>query len=78
MAEKNNGRITLALLGQKVDALTASIEGLRSDLKTLAEQHGATKINVAVLENRVNGWNLLNSLGVILAGILAALGMSNK
>lgn len=27
------------------------------------------------LEKRVNGWNVLNSLGVIIAGILAALGL---
>jgi prophage DNA circulation protein len=78
MATNANGRVTLALLGQKVDALTSAIEGLRKDLKDLAEKHGTTSTNVAVLENRVNGWNLLNSLGVIVAAILAAFGISAK
>lgn len=30
------------------------------------------------LERRVNGWNLINSLGVIIAAILAALGLKGS
>lgn len=78
MAANTNGRVTLALLGQKVDALTTVIEELRKELKDLSEKHSTTSTNVAVLENRVNGWNALNSLGVVVAAILAAFGISSK
>lgn len=41
----------------------------------LAEKH-TEKIDQ--LEKKVNGWNVINSLGVIIAGILAALGLKGS
>jgi len=35
-------------------------------------------IRIDHLEKRVNGWSILNSLGVIIASILAALGLKSS
>jgi len=44
---------------------------LVGNLKTL-EKHNE---KIGQLEGRVNGWNIINSLGVVIASILAALGL---
>ena len=41
----------------------------------LAEKHSE---KIEQLEKKVNGWNVINSLGVIIAGILAALGLKGS
>lgn len=38
----------------------------------LAERHDE---KIKELERKVNGWNILNSIGVVIAAILAALGL---
>lgn len=77
----DNGRVTLALLGGKVDALVKQVETMVDKLEKLTDvktdvarlQIGAESLRKDVdgLEVRVNGWSSLNSLGIVAAGILA-------
>ena len=41
----------------------------------LAERHDE---KIKELERKVNGWNLINSIGVIIAAILAAMGITRS
>ena len=41
----------------------------------LAERHDE---KIKELERKVNGWNILNSIGVVIAAILAALGLKGS
>ncbi len=41
-----------------------------------AATEGLTKLDI--VEKRVNSWNVINSLGVIIAAILAALGLKSS
>lgn len=49
-------------------------DGLRQREK-LAERHDE---KIKELERKVNGWNILNSIGVVIAAILAALGLKGS
>lgn len=68
-------RETIADYMQKTnDWIKCHDAGLSTNLKTL-ERHDE---KIDQLEKRVNGWNIINSLGVIIAGILAALGLKGS
>ena len=41
----------------------------------MAERHDE---KIKELEHKVNGWNILNSIGVVIAAILAALGLKGS
>jgi len=49
-------------------------QDLIGNLKTV-EKHNE---KIDQLEKRVNGWNVINSLGVVIASILAALGLKGN
>lgn len=77
----NGGRITLAVLSNKLDNLQRVVN--RLDLKI--DEVNAIKTGLAVLDTRVDNldkrvtaWSGINSIGAIAAGIMAAFGMSQK
>ena len=89
MPETDNGRVTLAVVAQKVDEVLRRIDRIdhaceRYDTRIGALETGQaerrTQVNdirndVIALERKAEGWNLLNSLGAGVAAILAALGL---
>ena len=50
MPDDGNGRVTLAVVGEKVDNLTAVVEHLRTELHDMRE----IPTHIAVLEGRVD------------------------
>ena len=75
LESQSDDREVLADYMQKTnDWIKCHDAGLSTNLKTL-ERHDE---KIDQLEKRVNGWNIINSLGVIIAGILAALGLKGS
>lgn len=78
--DNGNGKVTLALLGQKLDALIEDVKEVKQDLKDTTKDHEhriqCLESGQATMESKVNNWSILNSAGAIIAGILAALGLS--
>jgi len=77
----NNGRITLGVLANKIDNLHEDI----GRLETKVDEVNAVKTGLAVLDSRMDGldkrvtaWSLTNSIGAIVAGVLAAFGISQR
>jgi hypothetical protein len=78
--EDDNGRVTMAVLGEKIDGLTKKVDTLtlaltqiqdnRNELSRLGTRLENTCEDVKSLENRVNGWGVINSLGVVFASII--------
>ena len=78
--EDDNGRVTMAVLGEKIDSLTKKVDVLaqaltqiqdnRNELSKLSTRLEGTCEDVKSLENRVNGWGALNSLGVVVASLI--------
>jgi len=89
MPETDNGRVTLAVVAQKVDEVLRRMDRIdhaceRYDMRIgvletgQAErrtQVGDIRNDVDALEKKAESWNLLNSLGAGVAAILAALGL---
>jgi len=80
MTDSDNGKVTLAVLGNKIDNQTKQIESLTTALDTVhanqiaisrieAEQKNQCK-DIGDLENRVNGWSAINSVGALVAAIV--------
>lgn len=79
----SNGKVTLALIGQKLDRLILDLEDFKRELKTqdecidslerVTERHD---VKIANMETRVNTWSSVNSLAAIVAGALAAIGIN--
>ena len=79
MAE--NDRVTQAVLKQVVENNTKALDKIDSRLKVLDDsmhdldkRQTKTETKVDGLENRVNTWGGVNSVGAIIAGVLAYLG----
>ena len=53
-------------------------EELKSQVKSIEACNGVQDEAISTLKKRVDGWNALNSLGVIIASILAALGLKGS
>ena len=70
-----NSRVTLAILGQKIDHLTEKVETAIQDGKAREKRLRDVETNQASLKATVRNWNGLNSLGVIVASVLGALGI---
>jgi len=52
--------------------------GMDIKLDTVITCQATQDVRIDHLETRVNSWSLINSIGVILAGILAALGLKSS
>jgi len=80
MADDNNGKVTLAVLANKIDNLTKQVGDLATSVGAvhinqiaigkLETKLEAQQDEVDNLGNRVNGWSALNSAGIILAAII--------
>lgn len=78
--EDDNGRVTMAVLGEKIDSLTKKVDTLtlalvqiqdnRNELTKIGARLDGTCDDVKNLENRVNGWGVINSLGVVVASLI--------
>ena len=81
--DKDNGRVTVAILGQKIDTLCSKVNDLSDNLARHCEQSYTRDNRLTALEVQTKNsldeiktlrtksdfWSSLNSLGVIVAGI---------
>lgn len=85
-----NGRVTLALLGQKIDNVLEAVH----EIKRCSEQHSTRivalevgqgerktqidniKQDVSALEKKSESWSVMNTVGVLIASILGLFGLS--
>jgi len=90
MAESSNKerRVDIKTLENKIDNLSLTLDKAIARWDKSADQIIINQINIAkmetgqravcedvdALETKVNGWNSLNSMGVVIAGIVAAFG----
>jgi hypothetical protein len=56
----------------------AEFNSLKVRVTTVEKCQGVQEESISTLKTRVNGWNVINSLGVIIASILAALGLKSS
>lgn len=82
--DNGNGKVTMVLLGYKIDQLTAAVSELRKDIKCLdaSGQHSATRLErhdeqladhdreIERLRGQSTFWNGANSILAVLAGIV--------
>ncbi len=54
---ENNGRVTVAVLGQKIDALTALVQEVRNDQRAQAHDITALQSNDVALSGRIDRTN---------------------
>jgi len=87
--DDNNGsnqRVTNALLKKDIDHLTELVRDFRDEIRSCNDDHesrirtleGNQRSILTLIENldnRVKTWNITNSVGVVIAGVLAALGI---
>jgi len=83
-ANNGNGRVTMAVLGEKIDRLSKDMQEVKREVKEANEritEHcmDAAKIETQVHDNtkeidglrkKSDGWNILNTIGVFGAGLL--------
>jgi phage shock protein A len=81
----DNGKVTLAILAQKIDRLAEDLREFKAELKAqdrcideLERATGKLETRVTNNEMRINSWSLANSVGVVIAGLLAAVGLGSK
>lgn len=88
--DNGNGKVTLALIGQqqaeilrrvcriedKQDAMVDTVNELKRTDAARSEQVKAVREDVDELKKTRNTWDLVNSIGVILAGVLGMTGGS--
>ena len=82
--DNSNGKVTLAVLGNKIDTLASKVNDLSDNLRAHCEQSNVrdnrlTKVEtltdnnikeIATLRTKSDFWNSLNSIGAIIAGVL--------
>lgn len=78
-----NGRVTMALLSQKLDRVIEDLKDIKAELRSqdqcidqLEKAQGKTETRIDNMETRVNSWSIANSIGALVAGVLGALGLS--
>lgn len=79
--DNGNGRITLAVLSTKLDAIIETqktivhkIDNHDDAIHKLENKDGRQDEKIEQLEGRVKSWNLLNSFGVVGAAIMGLWG----
>jgi len=60
------------------DYISENQATMSNKLDTVITCQSTQDIRIDHLEKRVNGWSLTNSIGVIIAGILAAFGLKGS
>ena len=90
MPDSNNGRITLALVVQKLDGISGQLERVESNFRDIEIRQTRLEIAAGKRDSRIDGackdlgdlekkadsWSILNTIGVAIAGILGALGLT--
>lgn len=85
-----NGRVTLALIGQKLDDMADDIKDIKAGFTRHDDRIGSlergqetrkTQIdnireNVNELKSKSERWSVLNSIGALVAALLASMGLS--
>lgn len=85
-----NGKITMAVLGQKMDEVLRRLDSIERNLcghdirinqLEIGQSERRTSISdmkndIANLEKKSESWSLINTLGAIVAGIIGAIGIS--
>jgi hypothetical protein len=71
-----NNRLNAVVLNQADFRETQ--EAMSSKIDTVITCQATQDVRIDHLEARVNAWSLTNSIGVIIAGILAALGLKSS
>jgi hypothetical protein len=71
-----NTRLDMVVKNQS-DFKVTQIE-LSEKMDSVITCQSTQDVRIDHLEKRVNGWSILNSLGVIIASILAALGLKSS
>jgi len=86
-----NGRVTLALLGAKLDDIIHRLDRMENNfdyqekrigLLELGQVERQTQIrsicsDISALEKKSENWSMLNSIVAVIAGILAAFGLTH-
>ena len=86
--EESNGnqRVTNAIIKRDIEHLTSQVNRFTDEVRKCNEDQeqrirtleGNQRSILAIIDNlekRVNTWNITNSIGVVVAGVLAALGI---
>jgi hypothetical protein len=71
-----NNRLNAVILNQSDFRDTQ--DALSDKMDTVITCQATQDIRIDHLETRVNGWSAINSIGVIIAGILAAIGLKGS
>ncbi len=83
MADGGNGRVTMAVLGQKLDNLTALVQEMRASINAQSQQIGALQREDVTLHgridrtnDRISAWSLgQGAFAMLLSAIAAWLGV---
>lgn len=75
MANEGNSRVTLAVLGVKIDNLTEKVVTAIQDGKAREARLREVEKEQASIKATVRNWNGLNSIGVIVASVLGLFGI---
>lgn len=80
MDDNGNGKVTLAVIGTKLDHLTAIVTEMRAEVKAHGNRldcdetiMGRYDERLKDVEEKSKSWNVLNSIGAALAFLVAAL-----
>ena len=84
--EQNNQRVTNAILRRDLEHLTGMVRDWRDEvrncnidqearIRSLEGNQRSIVTSIEDLNVRVKAWNITNSAGVIIAGVLAAFGI---
>lgn len=79
--EPKTTREMFQFIMRDIGDLKSDIADLNSIKVKVTELEACSKVQdeaISTLKTRVNGWNIVNSLGVVFASILAALGLKGS
>lgn len=72
-SDNGNGRISNAIILTKLEFIAKDIDDLKNDVKGLPTRVKNLEDDVCDLNKKSNGWSILNSIGVFVAGLIAFL-----
>lgn len=82
--DNGNGKVTLAVLGTKLDNVIHLLERHCEEadkrderLNALEKHQEGQDQRINNIEGKVNTWNVVNSVGALVAAVLAYLGLKN-
>ena len=71
--DSGNGRVSNAIILTKLEFIAKDIDDLKSDVKGIPTKVKNLEEDVYELNKKSNGWSILNSIGVFIAGLIAFL-----